>query len=155
MLYPFTMGLLISRIFKPIKIAGAFWICTLVLVALFSVPYLNESNGVHINGIYETVCVTFVFPALLWFGASGKTTDKHSSIICKFLGDISYPVYMIHYPIMYLFYAWLIDNKLYTLGATWHVVIPMYLGIVLLAHLCLKLYDEPLRKYLMKKFFKK
>lgn len=155
MLYPFTMGLLISRIFKPIKIAGAFWICTLVLAALFSIPYLNENNGIHINGIYETVCVTFVFPALLWIGASGKTTDKHSSIICKFLGDISYPVYMIHYPIMYLFYAWLIDNKLYTLGATWHVVIPMYLGIVLLAHLCLKLYDEPLRKYLMKKFFKK
>jgi peptidoglycan/LPS O-acetylase OafA/YrhL len=149
------MGLLISRIFKPIKIAGAFWICTLILIALFSIPYLNENNGIHINGIYETVCVTFVFPALLWIGASGKTTDKHSSIICKFLGDISYPVYMIHYPIMYLFYAWLIDNKLYTLGATWHVVIPMYLGIVLLAHLCLKLYDEPLRKYLMKKFFKK
>ena len=33
------------------------------------------------------------------------------------LGDISYPVYVVHYPLMYLhFYAWLIENKLYTLG---------------------------------------
>lgn len=155
MLFPFSMGLLISRIFKPIKINGAFWICTLVLITLFSIPYLNELNSIHINGIFETICVTLIFPLLVWIGASGKTTDKHSSTICKFLGDLSYPVYIIHYPIMYLFYAWLIGNKLYTLSETWHVVIPMYLGIVLLAHLCLKLYDEPVRKFLTNKFLKK
>ena len=150
MLFPFTLGMLLSRKFTPIKIKGAFWICTLVLIALFSVPYLNEINGIHINGIYETCCVMLVFPLLVWIGASGNTTDNQSTAICKFLGDISYPVYMIHYPIMYLFYAWLIENKLYTLEETWQVATSIFLGCIILAYLCLRLYDAPLRRYLTK-----
>ena len=152
MLFPFTLGMLLSRKFTPIKIKGAFWICTLVLIALFSVPYLNEINGIHINGIYETCCVMFVFPLLVWIGASGNTTDNQSTAICRFLGDISYPVYMIHYPIMYLFYAWLIENKLYTLGETWQVATSIFFGCIILAYLCLRFYDAPLRRYLSKRF---
>lgn len=155
MLFPFTLGMLLSRKFTPIKIKGAFWICTLVLIALFSVPYLNEINGIHINGIYETCCVMFVFPLLVWIGASGNTTDNQSTAICKFLGDISYPVYMIHYPIMYLFYAWLIENKLYTLGETWQVATSIFFGCIILAYLCLRFYDAPLRRYLSKRFITK
>lgn len=155
MLFPFTLGMLLSRKFTPGKIKGAFWICTFTLIALFSVPYLNEINGIHINGIYETCCVMFVFPTLVWIGASGKTTDKQSFAICKFLGEISYPVYMIHYPVMYLFYAWLINNKLYTLGETWQVAVGIFFGCMILAYLCLKLYDIPLRRYLSKRFITK
>ena len=84
--------------------------------------------------------------------ASGTTTDKQSTKICKFLGDISYPVYVVHYPLMYLFYAWLIENKLYTLGETWYVAVGVFVLSVILACLCLKLYDEPVRKWLSKKF---
>ncbi len=155
MLFPFSFGILLSRKFTPIKIKGAFWICTFALIALFSVPYLNEINGIHINGIYETCCVMFVFPLLVWIGASGKTTDKKSFAICTFLGDISYPVYMIHYPIMYLFYAWLIENKLYSLRETWQLAVGIFFGCIILAYLCLKLYDAPLRHYLSKRFIKK
>ena len=75
--------------------------------------------------------------------------------ICKFLGDISYPIYVIHYPFMYLFYAWLIKNQLFTLGETWQVALCVYALNVVLAYLCLKLYDEPIRKYLAKRFLKK
>ena len=32
MLFPFTLGMLLSRHFKPVKIKGAFWICTAVLL---------------------------------------------------------------------------------------------------------------------------
>ena len=97
-------------------------------------------------------CVIVVFPFLVWLGASGTTTDKQSTKICKFLGDISYPVYVVHYPLMYLFYAWLIENKLYTLGETWYVAVGVFVLSVILACLCLKLYDEPVRKWLTKKF---
>lgn len=90
------------------KVKGAFWICTIVLIALFSVPYLEGAEPICTNGAYEAFCIIVAFPTLVWIGASGTTTDKKSTQICKFLGDISYPIYVIHYPFMYLFYAWLI-----------------------------------------------
>lgn len=95
------------------------------------------------------------FPALVWLGASGSTTDKTSTRICKFLGDISFPLYIIHYPFMYLFYAWLIKNEYFTLGETWEVAVCVCAWNVLLAYACLKLYDEPVRKWLSKKYLTK
>ena len=32
--------------------------------------------------------------------------------VCKFLGDISYPLYMVHYPFIYLYYAWVKNENL-------------------------------------------
>lgn len=154
MLFPFSMGMLLARNFKPIKIKGAFWICTAVLVALFSVPYLEAMKPVCMNGVYEAFCIVIIFPVLVWIGASGTTTDKRSTQICNFLGGISYPLYMVHYPIMYLFYAWLIKNQLFTFAETWQVALSVCVGNVVLAYLILKLYDEPLRKYLAKRFLK-
>ena len=128
--------------------AGIFWIAIAVLFALFSVPFFPSVNGICVNGIFEMCCIMLIFPSLVWLGASGVTSDKASTGVCKFLGDISYPLYIVHYPVMYLFYAWLIKNQLYTLGETWQVVACVYATNVLLAFAALKLYDEPVRKWL-------
>ena len=152
MLFPFSMGMLLARHFKPMNVRGAFWICSVILLLLFCVPYIvTENSPISLNGLFEAICILFIFPILLWVGASGKTTDNFSSRVCKFLGDISYPLYAVHYPIMYLFYAWLIENKLYTLGETWPMAALVYFGSIVLAYLCLKLYDEPVRKWLGRK----
>ena len=156
MLFPFALGMLLSRHFRPVKIRGAFWICSAVLVVLFCVPYIEGKYGpIILNGLFEAICILFIFPVLVWLGASGTTTDKRSTWICKFSGDISFPLYAVHYPVMYLFYAWLIDNKLYTIEEAWPMAIAVYLGNILLAYLCLKLYDEPVRRWLTKKFLNK
>ena len=155
MLFPFSLGMLLSRNFKPVKVRGAFWICSIVLLALFCVPYIEGNSPICWNGLFEAICILFIFPVLVWIGASGKTTDKHSTQICKFSGDISFPLYAVHYPVMYLFYAWLIDNKYYTFGEVWPVALIVYIGSILLAYLCLKCYDEPVRKWLSRKFLAK
>ena len=155
MLFPFSLGMLLSRNFKPVKVRGAFWICSIVLLALFCVPYIEGNSPICWNGLFEAICILFIFPVLVWIGASGKTTDKHSTQICKFSGDISFPLYAVHYPVMYLFYAWLIDNKYYTFGEVWPVALIVYIGSILLAYLCLKCYDEPVRKWLIRKFLAK
>ena len=76
MLFPFSLGMLMSRNFKPMKVNGAFWICTIILIALFSVPYLEGLEPICMNGIYEAFCVIVVFPFLVWLGASGTTSYK-------------------------------------------------------------------------------
>ena len=152
MLFPFSLGMVMARNFKPVKIKGIFWIAWAVLFGLFSVPAFAKCGAVSMNGVYEFACILFVFPAIVWFTASGESTGKLSSAFCKFLGDISYPLYIVHYPVMYLFYAWLIENKLYTLGETWPVVIMVFAINIALAYACLKLYDEPVRRWLTKRF---
>jgi len=151
MIFPFSMGILLARNFRPLRIKGAFWICSFILAVLFHVPFIEATATFHYNGLFEFICIAVVFPVVLLIGASGVATSKITTKVSKFLGDISFPLYMVHYPLMYLFYAWLIDRKLYTLGETWQVALLVMAGSVLLAYLCLKLYDEPLRKWLGKR----
>ena len=155
MLFPFSLGLLLSRNFKPVKVRGAFWICSFVLLVLFCVPYEEGVEPICMNGLFEAFCIVVVFPVLIILGASGNTTDKTSTRICKFLGDISFPLYITHYPFMYLFYSWLIENQYFTFGETWRVALCVYVWNILVAYLCLKFYDEPVRRWLSKKFLKK
>ena len=152
MLFPFSLGMLVFRHFKPAKIRGAFWICSLILFVLFHVPFIPGLAPICYNGLFEMICITLVFPLLVWLGASGSTTDRFSSGVCKFLGDISFPVYIIHYPLYYLFYAWLIKHQYYTFGQTWVTAILLIAGNIVLAWCCLKIYDEPVRRYLSKRF---
>lgn len=149
MLCPFTMGLLLSRIFKPIHYArGAFWTSAALLLIIFHVPYIYSDGALSLNGVFEAACIIAVFPLVVWYAASGKTTDEASTRICRFLGDISYPLYIVHYPLMYAFYMWLIKTHQYTLYETWPAALAAVTASIILAWLCLKLYDMPIRKWL-------
>lgn len=156
LMFSFSTGLLMSRVFRPVNIRGAFWICSAVVCVLLALPHIGGGEKLWLNGLYEAVCTIFIFPALVWLGASGKTTDKATSMVCKFLGDISYPVYVVHYPLMYLFYAWLWSGpEKIPFSQAWPVAAAVIIGSIILAWLCLKFYDEPMRKWLGEKFLKK
>lgn len=151
MLFPFTLGMWLSRTYKPRKVKGAFWICSAVLVMVFAVPYIPSEGVLNLNCLYEYICIAFVFPIIVSLGACGSNdTNSITNKINKRLGDISYPLYIVHYPIMYIFYAWLIDKHIYTLRECLGVASFVVLASVALAVLCLKLYDEPVRRWLSK-----
>ncbi|MDM8177839.1 MULTISPECIES: acyltransferase family protein [Olivibacter] len=154
LLFSFSAGVLMSRKFKPVEVKGAFWICSLAIIILLSIPHIGEAEALWMNGIYDALCTLVIFPILVYLGASGTTTGKSSIKICKFLGDISYPLYMVHYPFMYLFYAWVWQENL-TFTQIWPITLLLFLGTILVAYLFLKLYDEPFRKWLSKKLLMK
>lgn len=153
-LFSFTAGLLLSRIFKPIKIRAAFWLCSIVLVALLAMPRIGGAEALWMNGLYDTLCCIVFFPLLVFLGASGKCTDKYTVKMCKFLGDISYPLYMVHYPFIYLYFAW-VKNENLTFEESLPGAIGLMVGSIVLAYICLKFYDVPVRRYLTKRFIKK
>lgn len=153
LMFSFSAGLLISRLFKPWKVRWAFWICGLSLIALMAVPRLGGAEHLWINGLYDTICITIAFPLLVYLGASGQTTDRATTRICKFLGEISYPLYMVHYPFIYLYYAW-VKNESLSFVESLPGALAVVVGSVILAYLCLKLYDIPVRKYLTNRFLK-
>lgn len=65
MLFAFSIGLLMSRIFKPVHIKGAFWMCSVATLVLLSMPYVGGHTSQWMNGIYDAVCTILIFP-LLW-----------------------------------------------------------------------------------------
>lgn len=149
MSFSYTAGMFISRIFRPMKIKGAFWICSAALFALMAVPHLGADGNLWLNGLYDSICVLFLFPLILYIGACGSVTAARAKgeKAWRFLGDISYPLYMIHYPFMYLFYAWCWEDGK-TIAQTWPVMVGIFFGCIALAYIILKLYDEPVRKWL-------
>lgn len=151
MTFAFSMGLLMSRNFRPVKIKGAFWICSAALAVFLTMPYACGTELPWINGIYDAVCTIVIFPLAVWLGASGTADKKLTFGICKFLGDISYPVYIIHYPFMYYFYSWVWKNG-FTFGQVWPVAVCIFVGSIILAYAFLKLYDTPVRKMLGRKY---
>ena len=154
LLFPFFAGVLLCRLGKLIHIKGAFWICSLMISAVLIIPRIGDENTLWMNGLYESFCIILVFPLIVVIGAGGEIKSAFSSKICKLLGDISYPIYITHYPLIYWYFTWVIDNKK-TLQDSYLVGIGVLLTSIVIAYLCLKLYDEPVRNWLQSKFQKR
>lgn len=165
LLYPFLCGLLISRILpshmtdanpsgSPIHLRGGFWWCSLAIIVIFSVPCIGGKTGVP-DGLYQAVSILILFPIIVLAGAGSVTTGKKSTAVCKWLGDISYPIYITHYPIMYMQMSWVEDHQ----DAPLWMHIMVNLGVVvisiLLAYGLLKAYDEPVREWLKNHWLKR
>ncbi|MDD4922938.1 MAG: acyltransferase, partial [Bacteroidales bacterium] len=112
LLYPFFAGLLLSRIVKPGHYKHSFLLCSLMIVILLAFPRIGGSEHLWMNGIYDSFVIIFFFPLIVYLGASGNVTGKRASKICKFLGDISYPIYITHYPLIYSYTAWVTDHHI-------------------------------------------
>lgn len=151
MLFPLSMGMLLARTFRARRIKGAFWICSIALIVLFAVPPVASTGNISLNSLYEFICIAFIFPLIVWVGACGSAGKGFTAKANRVLGDISYPLYIVHYPIMYIFYAWLIEKKHYTFNECPDTVLFVVAASILLALLCLKLYDEPVRRWLSRK----
>lgn len=150
-LFPFFAGLLLSRVVRPTKIKNAFVWCSLLLAAVLLMPRIGGTTHLWINGLYDAFCIIIVFPLIVHIGASGVVHGTKGNKICRFLGDLSYPLYMTHYVLVYFYVAWVSNHKGITLGQAWPYALLTFAGAIVLAYASLKLYDEPVRAWLRKK----
>lgn len=154
LLYPFLAGLLLSRIFRPINVKNGFLLCSLLVIAFLAIPRAGSAQHLWMNGLYDSFTIIIIFPIIVFLGASGSIKGKIASKICTFLGDISYPLYITHFPILYIYYAWIVDNNI-PLSRAWPVGAGILLFTIGLAWLIFKFYDVPVRKWLAKKLIHK
>lgn len=155
LMYPFFGGLLLSRLGWLIRTRKhAFWWCSLMIIVVLSVPRIGGEDGYWMNGLYEAFCIICIFPVIVSMGAGGRITGRRSAAVCKFLGDISYPVYITHYPLVYIYTAWACNHQA-TLTEGLPYILLTFVGAFTLAYVSLKFYDLPVRKWLTKHFLKK
>ena len=154
LLFPFTGGLLLSRISKPGNIKNPFLWCSLLIIGVLSFPRIGGHEHLWANGLYDSLSIILLFPLIVYMGASGRIQGKVLSSVCKFFGDISYPLYITHYPLIYIFTAWVVDNNI-PLAEAWPTGLLTFFASIAIAYGSLRLYDIPVRKWLTARFMRK
>ena len=165
LLYPFLCGLLISRILpghrtqenpsgSPIRIKGGFWWCALAIVVILATPCIGGKQGIA-DGLFQAIAILVIFPLIVLTGAGSQTTDKRSTAICKWLGEISYPIYITHYPLIYMQMDFAAKHPN---AAPWqHVAVAagVFFMAILIARCVFKAYDLPVRAWLTEHWLKR
>ena len=153
LLFPYMAGMLLRRAITPGEGKETFLLSAILLISVLSFPRVGGSDRLWANGLYDSLAIIIMFPIIIYLGAIGKTSSQAIEKVCVFLGDISYPVYIIHFPIAYIFYAWVVNNNI-PMEKGVVVGLGLLLFTILLSYALLKLYDEPVRKWLAGKFLK-
>jgi peptidoglycan/LPS O-acetylase OafA/YrhL len=141
--YSFLAGLFIYRqhwlIPNRLGFAG---LCVLLAIAFLS-PFSQW------NWLTESVIVLLYFPLLIALGA-GTTVSAVQQKLCTFSGNISYPLYMTHYAVIWMFGNYYTTHKPAMGQVAWVIAISVVL-LVGFAYLVMVVYDIPVRQYLAKK----
>ncbi|MET4105107.1 acyltransferase [Hymenobacter sp. UYP22] len=146
-LFPFFGGLLLFRTVRPGRIPyGLLW-SGLLLVTLLALPRIGSAGQPWQNGLYEAGSILIGFPLVVYLGISHAQTSATVQRASRVLGELSYPLYMVHFPFVHLYFAWVHTHKL-ALKQSAPVAAGVWLGTVALAYACLKFYDEPVRAWL-------
>lgn len=156
LLYPFFSGLLLSRAGILIKVKGGFWWCSFLVVALLCMPWLGvgtEGEARWTNGLYEAACILVAFPLIVAMGAGSSVKGGKSEAVNRFLGEISYPLYITHYPLIYMQMSWADSHKDAPLGTHILVAVSLFVLAMLTAYASYRLYDFPVREWLKNRWF--
>ena len=141
--YSFLAGLAIYRFNWIIKNKLGF----VAMCALLSLAFLMPFG--KWNWITEPAVVLVYFPLLIALGA-GAVLTKGLKRICVFSGKLSYPLYMTHYAVLWIFGNYYTTYK----PAAAQLVVIIVISLILLvgfAYLVMVVYDRPLRNYLTNK----
>ncbi len=158
LLYPFLCGLLISRILpahrtesnpcgSPIHLKGGFGWCALAIVVLLAMPCIGGKQGIP-DGLFQALCILVLFPLIVLAGAGSVTEGRTSTAFCRWLGGISYPIYITHYPLIYMQMGWVASNPDAPLWKHIAVAAGVLFIAIILAWGLQKAYDEPVREWL-------
>lgn len=141
--YSFSAGLLIYRYNWIIKNGLGFTGLTILLILAFIMPWSSW------NWLTEALVVLFYFPLLISLGA-GATLSSGLKSICEFSGKISYPLYMTHYSVIWIFGNYFTANKPGT-GQLSLIILIGTLLLIAVAYVVMVAYDTPVRTYLTNK----
>ncbi len=138
--FSFTAGLLIFKYNLVIRHKmGALLPTGLLLVALMF-PHLDK------DWLTELACVVLLCPLIVSLGAGTSGSGRLQGVY-EFVGRMSYPVYIMHYPVVVAFGNYYLANKPEGTPLVMMVVALILLNLAI-AYASLRWFDEPVRRWL-------
>ena len=138
--FSFTAGILVFRQNWLFHKKVPFFLLTIALSAVFFIPYSE-----WLSPIVDPLLAIFYFPFLIALSAAADHLKQKTIKACKWLGDISYPLYVVHYPFIWIFMSYVEKVKPNKMELTVTVSAGM-LFLIILSHFILKWIDEPIRQ---------
>jgi peptidoglycan/LPS O-acetylase OafA/YrhL len=108
-------------------------------------PIWPEAGGIKWNGLYEAALIILLFPAVILAGAHSNA-GKGMTALCKLSGRLSFPLYITHFPFMYVYMNWVTTEP--SLTATLAAATGALIFVLAFAWAAFKLWDEPIRALL-------
>jgi peptidoglycan/LPS O-acetylase OafA/YrhL len=142
--FSFLAGMLIYRSGWIINSRLGFTAIGAFLLLIFMLPFSEKTNP-----IVDPFIVILIFPLLVTLGAGARLKPVLERV-CRLSGEISYPLYMIHYPFIWLFMSWVEASKppLNQMAVVIAADIPL---LIAFAYAVLKWVDMPIRQCLKRK----
>ncbi len=138
--YSFIAGMLVYRYKLIVHTKLNFTALAVMLCMAFLMPFSTW------NWLTEPLVVIIYFPLLVALGA-GASVGPRAKKLCNLSGNLSYPLYMTHYAVIWMFANYYSSYK----PGNGQLTIIVISGVVLLtvfAYLVMIIYDVPVRRYL-------
>ena len=153
-MFPFFAGVLMMRLGARIAIRHAFAVSSILLIVALSLPRFGGLDRLWLNGLYEAGCVILVFPLIVATGAGHKTVGGVSVRVARFFGDLSFPLYITHFPLIYIYTAWVTDARPSAVQGML-VGSGLLLTALTIAYVSLRFYDAPVRAWLASRLLRR
>lgn len=155
--FSFFTGLLLFRLVhkpsddevKPSRVP-VFAICSAIIITIVCIDQIGGYEHPLYDGIFNLVCVALICPFTVYLGAKRIALSERTKHACDFLGQLSYPLYLAHYPVVYLFFTWMDTHHDAPFSKLAFVSTVTFLLCIAVGYCALKLWDEPVRKWLRK-----
>jgi peptidoglycan/LPS O-acetylase OafA/YrhL len=141
--FSFPAGLLIYRLGWKLRTRLGFVALSFLLVLALAMRY---AQGAWVR---EAIVILVGFPLIVSLGAGASVTPRIERL-CRFSGDMSYPLYMTHYGVIWIWGDYAAKHHLAS-TSLWTAIALGVCIMVAFAWAVLRGYDEPIRRYLSAK----
>jgi peptidoglycan/LPS O-acetylase OafA/YrhL len=138
--FSFMAGLLVYRMGWRLRTRMGFMTLSVLLILALIMPYAKG------GWIREVAVILVYFPLLVALGAGAVVSPKMEKL-CQFSGDLSYPLYMTHYSVIWIWGDLAEKHKLATGGLAPAVTCGV-VAMFIFACVVMVAYDKPVRAYL-------
>lgn len=142
--FSFSLGILLYRWRQQLPVLRVPHVNGFVLACVLVGILMLPSKG---TGYLQLFAVTVIFPVILILGANDVQKGFRAKIAAV-SGAISYPLYAIHLPLLWLVTGVLKKIHLYNSVDPRWLALPVAVGIGVISWVVLKAYDEPIRAWL-------
>ena len=127
---------------------------SVAMSAMSTIDGIFVGHGVGAAGVAAVNIAVPVYQVMtgigFMIGAGSVINGAKGNSICDFLGQISYPLYITHYPLMYVQMSWVYSHVDAPLFSHVTVNVGVFILSIFIAWAALKLYDLPVREWLKK-----